>query len=264
MIQENVARAFSNQSSSFDSIEEKNAILKYMRKRIHACADSFVSAGNYMLELNCGTGIDALHFAKRNVKVLATDVADGMIAETKRKVKHENLEDKIEVKQCSFTEISSLPETGFDFVFSDFGGLNCIPDLSPVVKSVSEKLKPGGRVMFVIMPPVCPWEIVRFVKGDFKTAFRRFKRHGAKSHVEGEHFLSWYFTPNDLKKYFGPDFTMIHLEGLGSLVPPPYSEKFPRKFPRLFELLCKWESGMKMITPFNRWCDHFIIVLKKK
>ena len=260
MIQENVATAFSKQSTQFDQIEEENEILKFMRERIHRRALKHLKKGDYLLELNCGTGIDATFFAMNGIRVKATDVASGMIEQTKKKTEKFNLQNMISAEQCSYTALNKLNEGPFDAVFSDFGGLNCVSDLSEVVTGIKSKLKKGGKVILVIMPPICPWEIALALKGSFKTAFRRLKKSGAESHVEGEHFTSWYFTPSQVAKAFGPEFKIEALEGLGSLVPPPYLENFPKKFPRLFKALGKMEEKVSTLSPFNRWCDHFIIV----
>ena len=86
MIQESPAIAFSKQSSTFDKIEEENLILQYMRKRIHQHCLRFFPANASILELNCGTGIDAVFFARQGMKVLATDVASGMIKTLNSKI----------------------------------------------------------------------------------------------------------------------------------------------------------------------------------
>jgi methylase of polypeptide subunit release factors len=80
-----------------------------------------------ILELNAGTGSDAAYFADKGFLVHATDVADGMVNAIKEKAAR--LPERLTVQQLSFTELESVEGAPFDLVFSNFGGLNCIPDL---------------------------------------------------------------------------------------------------------------------------------------
>ena len=235
-----------------------------MRKRIHDHCLRFFPANAKILELNCGTGIDAVFFAGLGMKIVATDVAPGMIHTLKAKIKELNLEKKITAQLCSFTQLPQFSEGPFDVVFSDFGGLNCISDLQSVVEGIKKNLKSGGIVTLVVMPKICPWEILLALKGNFKVAFRRFKRHGAESHLEGEYFKTFYFSQMYIQKVFGQEFSMVKLEGLCSLVPPPYFELFPKKLNVTFKILTKVENAVRFTFPFDRVADHLIITLRRK
>ncbi len=235
-----------------------------MRKQIHAHCLKYFIAGNHILELNCGTGIDAVFFAGRGMKVHATDVAIGMLNELKTKVEKQNLQEKITIQQCSFTDLRFVEKKNFDHIFSDFGGLNCVKEIDQVIASFKPLLKPGGTVTLVIMPPVCPWEIFLALKGNFKTAFRRFKKNGAVSHLEGENFMSYYLSPNKIISCFGKEYEVVEQQGLGSFVPPPYLDSFPRKHPWLFNKLKQWDEKMCHTFPLNSWADHFILTMKMK
>ena len=260
---QSVSTAFTRQSTSFDQIEEQNEILQWMRKQIHEHCLRHFKPGDHILELNCGTGIDAVFFAAHGMKVHATDISEGMLAQLQKKISEKNLHEKITTQQCSFTELSKIEKTNFDGIFSDFGGLNTASDISSVINSFTQLLNPGGTVTLVIMPPVCPWEILLALKGNFKTAFRRFKPNGAESHLEGETFMSYYFRPSKIISAFGKDYEVKELQGLGSLVPPPYLDNFPRKHPLLFANLKRKEEKYCQSFPFNRWADHFILTMRK-
>ncbi len=261
---QNVSAAFSKQSSSFDEIEEHNEILKWMRVQIHKHCMKFYKVGDEILELNCGTGIDAVFFAEQGMKVHATDLSEGMLNELKKKVEKKNLQNRITTQQCSFTELEKVEKKNFDHIFSDFGGLNCVKEIDQVINQFKNLLKPGGTVTLVIMPPVCPWEILLALKGNFKTAFRRFKKSGADSHLEGIHFKSYYFSPNKLISYFGKSYRKLELKGLASLVPPPYLETFPKKYPKLFRKLIRLDEKYSGDFPFNCFADHFILTMQLK
>ena len=264
MIQEGPAIAFTKQSTSFDKIEVDNLILQYMRKRIHSHCLRFFPANANILEMNCGTGIDAVFFAGKGMHVVATDVAPGMIHALNIKIKEHKLDQNISTYLCSYTELPKFPEGPFDVMFSDFGGLNCISDLTPVVEGVKRNLKSGGIITLVVMPKVCPWELLLALKGNFKVAFRRFKRDGARSHLEGEYFKTYYFSQTYIKRIFGVEFSLVELEGICSFVPPPYFEFFPKRLNRVFKVLTKVENAVRYTYPFDRAADHFIITLRRK
>lgn len=260
----NVKAAFSKQSASFDEIEERNEILQWMRNQIHAHCMRHFNKEDHILELNCGTGIDAVFFAEQGMHVHATDIAEGMLDELRKKIDAKNLVEKISLQQCSFTELHRITQNNFDHIFSDFGGLNCVKEIDKVIASFKSLLKSGGTATLVIMPPVCPWEMLLALKGNFKTAFRRLNKNGAQSHLEGQHFISYYFSPQYINSCFGKEYETLELQGLGSFVPPPYLDSFPKKHPDLFRKLKKWDEKLCHTFPFNRWADHFILTMKIK
>lgn len=257
-----VAEAFDRQAVIFDEYEEKNQILSWMRSVVQRHMLTLIHSGNRLLELNAGTGIDAVFFAQNGVRVNAIDISEGMLLRLKQKVEKENLGDLIFVERESFANLGAFPAGAFDCIFSNFGGLNCSPNPESVIRQFSRLLRPGGTVTLVVMPPVCPWEILFALKGNFRLGFRRFKVHGTISHIEGISFKSYYFTPHRLIKAFGKEFKVISTHGLASLVPPPYLELFPANHHRLFSILKILESKLSGTFPFNSWADHFILTMQ--
>lgn len=257
-----VNQAFSKQSVQYDQEDEANAILRWMRKQVRNHALRYLAPGDKILELNAGTGLDAFYFSMKGYPVHATDLSDGMIREIELKIKNHPSTGMLSCQQCSYTELHKLNTTGFNFVFSNFGGLNCIPDLKEVTRHLPPLLEPGAHVTFVIMPPVCPWEFSFMIKGNFKKAFRRFGKNGAKAHLEGKFFQTYYFTPSQVVQAFGKDFKKIALEGLASLSPPPHNVTLQRKFPGLYRLLTKADEKLSGVFPFNCWADHFILTMQ--
>jgi ubiquinone/menaquinone biosynthesis C-methylase UbiE len=258
---EKVKQAFSKQAPVFDLQEENNEILKWMRRQIHEHCLQFFKKGDHILEMNCGTGIDAVFFAKQGINVHATDISKNMLNELEKKIYSENLSSLISFSECSFTGLYKLPEKKYDHIFSDFGGLNCADDLKEIFKQFDNLLHPRGTVTLVMMPPVCPWEILSALKGNFKIAFRRFFKKGAKSNIEGVQFTTYYYSPQQVKKSFSKKYKILSLKGIGSLSPPPYKETFPKKFPKLYKTLTIADEKLSDFFPFNRWADHFIITL---
>ena len=72
-------------------------------------------------------------------------------------------------------------EGPFDGAFSNFGALNCVPDLAAVSAGLSRHVRPGGRVLLCLMGRYVPWEWGWFLAhGDRCSAFRRLAEGGAE------------------------------------------------------------------------------------
>ncbi len=259
---ERVNVAYTTQAPLFDRIQNSNEILQWMRSRVHSAVEHYLRPGDRMLDINAGTGIDAEYFALKGHSVTAVDVAEGMVHQIRMKIERGALHRFLSVRQCSYTDVGKLYPEKFDHVLSNFGGLNCLSDLRSVAGQLMKILNPGAFLTLVIMPPVCPWEILHAVKGSFRLAFRRLHKKGIMARVEGHYFKAYYHTPEDVLRAFGERFTLVKLSGLASFVPPPYMEKFPQMFPRLFTVLKKLDERFSSFLPVNRWADQYIITLR--
>lgn len=257
---EKVNLAFTKQSLIYDEYEKSNKILEWMRQQVYDAALKYLKSGNKILELNSGTGTDALYFAKLGFEVLCTDLSDGMIEIISEKIKKENPGNRIRVLQCSYTELDKISGEKFDFIFSNFGGLNCIKDLTAVTRHFPNLLNENGKVCLVIMPLVCPWEIMQVIKFNFKFAFRRFSKFGADANVEGVSFKTYYFSYKKIKSALRSKFKIIYKQGLAVFTPIPQMENFIKKHPTFVKLLQKLDEMFSKHFPLNLVGDHLIII----
>ena len=263
---EQAAAAFNKQAEVFDHIYGNDTIIQYKRKRVREHVMKFLSPQSHILELNAGTGDDAVYFAQLGHTVHATDISTAMQQMLVKKVNQNNLENKITNELCSFTELENLLEPGpYDYIFSNFAGLNCTNELEKVLSSFFFLLKPKGLVTLIMLPKFCLWEFILLFKGKLKTAFRRFTgRKGAKAHIEGEYFRCWYYNPFFIKKHLRNAFDTLSVEGLCTLVPPSYMQGFAEKHPKLYRFLEKKENKWKARWPWRNIGDYFIITLQRK
>ncbi|MEI9943406.1 MAG: methyltransferase domain-containing protein [Chitinophagaceae bacterium] len=260
------AIAFDKQAPIFDDLYSPDLIIQYKRERVREHVERFIQPASSILELNAGTGEDAIYFANKGHYVHATDISAGMLDKLKRKVKEQKAEENITIEECSFTELIQLKKKGpYDYLFSNFAGLNCTNQLEKVLASFSFLVKPGGFVTLVMLPKFCLWEFLLLIKGKFRTAFRRFAgKKGARAHIEGEYFRCWYYNPSFIKRILKKGFETMSIEGLCSIVPPSYMEDFGLKYPGLFQFLKKKENKWKSKWPWKVIGDYYIITLKRK
>jgi len=259
------AIAFSKQAPLFDELYAGDTIIQYKRQRVRDHVLQYIRPGSQILELNAGTGDDAIFFAQRGHSVHATDISSMMQSMLKEKVKLHALEDRISNELRSFTDLAHLFNRGpYDLIFSNFAGLNCTSRLQHVLHSFHALLKPGGLVTLVILPKFCLWESLLLFRGKFKTAFRRLSgSKGSKAHIEGEYFRCWYYNPSFIRNSLKGSFKVVQVEGLCTLVPPSYIEKFAERHPRSYRYLEKKENKWKASWPWRNIGDYYIITLQK-
>jgi ubiquinone/menaquinone biosynthesis C-methylase UbiE len=261
---EAVARGFSKQSFAYDQSDKLNPVLQDLRQQVHDHLQRYLKPQSKILELNAGTGIDAAQLATEGHRVHATDISGGMIDQIGIKIDAGNLRGLLTCQQLSFDELHLVSEKKFDYVFSNMGGLNCTPDLSRVTQHLPSLLKPGAYVTWVIMPPVCPWELLQLLKGNWRQALRRWNKNGVVAHVEGEYFNTYYHSLKEIRRAFGPAFELIQAEGLAALSPPPHRGDIPMKNPGVYRVLRKADWVTRKVFPFNRWADHIIVTMQYK
>jgi len=264
--EELAAKAFTAQSPLFDALYREDLIIQYKRERVRKQVEQYIKPGSTILELNAGTGKDAVYFASKGHRVHATDIATGMLEILKGKIKLNDNSGKISYEQCSYTSLDTLQNKGpYDLIFSNFAGLNCTGELDKVLRSFAVLLNPGGMVTLVVLPKFCLWETLLLFKGKFKTASRRFfAKNGVVAKVEGNPFTCWYYNPSYIIDCLKDSFDVLSLEGLCTIVTPSYITGFGEKYPRIYKFLTRAENKLKNRWPWKYIGDYYIISLRKK
>ncbi len=264
--EQQVATAFSRQAEVFDIQYSDDAIIRYKRERVRAVLQPLLKQGINVLELNSGTGEDAIWLAQQGCHVHATDIAEGMQEKLRIKVNVAGLDHLVSTEHCSYTHLDKLLEPGpYDVIFSNFAGLNCTGELNKVLDRFYDLLTPGGTAVLVVLPGFCLWESLLVFKGKFRTATRRwFSGKGVPAKVENMPFTCWYYSPGYIKKRLSKHFAVTGLEGLCTLVPPSYISHFAERYPGWFGRLVNLENRWKKSWPWKYWGDYYIISLTKK
>ncbi len=216
-----------------------------------------------VLEINCGTGEDAIWLGDKGLEVTATDISPQMIAQSQSKSYRKNV---------SFltADINQLPgpfaNDRFDLIFSNFGGLNC---LSPIrlelfFKHASLLLPDGAKMLLVLMPRNTKWEQAYFlVKKDFAQVFRR-KKPGAIAQVDGQTVLTYYYNPREIAALAEPYFACGRVNPIGFFVPPSYLEPYFARRKKLFSVLDHCERQVYRLRFLASHSDHYGIEFTKR
>ncbi len=255
-----VSKAFTIQSAHFDELYQSNPIVEYMRKRVYTHVLKYHKPGK-MLELNSGTGTDALYFSKLGFEIYATDNAPGMVKVIKNKILPEN---KIYPFLCNFENIEKMQEYApFDSIYSNFGGLNCTSNLFSVLQKCLDLLCSGGKMTVVVMPRHCPWEWLELLTLKPRIAFRRYKKE-CNSNLETISFTTYYYNPKMIISELDKKAKVLAWEGLCSICPPSYKKKLIKYFPFFWKSLGYIENKISAWRGLRSYADYVILTFEKK
>jgi len=210
--------------------------------------------------MNCGTGEDALWLAQRGVQVLATDVSPAMLRLAQDKLAASPSRVSATFRRLAWEELEAFDAGTFDGVLSNFGGLNCVSDLASCARALAAKLRPGAAAVLCIMGPAVPWEWVWFLsQGKPAAAFRRLKRDGAQWSGIAIHYPS----VAETCRAFAQEFRLLRKCAIGALLPPPYTEKWLGRHPRLIAALDRMERRFETVWPLPMLADHYLLELER-
>jgi SAM-dependent methyltransferase len=251
---------FDELAADYDRGFTHTSIGGLLRQATHRRLAARFPLGQRVLELNCGTGEDALFLGRRGVRVLATDSSERMVEVARRKVEAANLGTVVEVRRLALDELDELEAPPFDGALSNFGGLNCVADLASVARALAARLRSGAVVLLSIMGPVVPWEWLWFLaRGEPAKAFRRLRPGG----TEWRGLTIRYPSVGRTRRSFAPAFRLLRVSGLGVFLPPPYAEPWAARVPRLLACLDRGERLLEALPPLPRLADHYLMELER-
>jgi ubiquinone/menaquinone biosynthesis C-methylase UbiE len=261
---------FDHIASTYDADFTSSTIGQLQRKAVWDKLEKILPSleGMDVLELNCGTGEDAVLFGDRGFTIVATDVSREMLRMLDAKVKGNSLQHRISSRYLDLNDFDADAfEKKFDLVFSNFGGINCIKpeSLQRLFKQLSSVLKPGGEVLAVVMPRFCLLESLYFLATfQLKKIFRRRSKQPAIVNLGNYSFPVWYYNPNQIAALTADKFEVVAKYPIGLFIPPSYLERFFSGRKRALSILYRLEKKLNGLSSLSAWSDHYIIELKLK
>jgi SAM-dependent methyltransferase len=258
-------QAFDSVAADYDGPSGNNALIQRLRARTMAAVIKHIPAGSSILDLGCGTGLDAAFLAQQGYRVTAIDWSPEMIHRAQARIAELGLQDKVDVRHLGIQELDQLPKGAFAGAYSDLGPLNCVPDLHAAARLIADALRPGGKLVLSVIGRVCPWEWIVFgMKGQWSRARVRFSKTPVPVPLNGQTVWTAYYSPREFSAAFAAaGFEILSLRALSLLVPPPYMIAFAERRPRLIEFLQRVEDRVAGWPLLREWGDHFLIVLQK-
>jgi SAM-dependent methyltransferase len=256
-------KAFDAHAQHYDAIVEPNALLQNMRTALWNEVTRRVAPPARVLDVGCGTGIDAQYFAQRGYHVTAIDASREMVNQTRQRLARENL--NVRVENLGAEELEKLGDEKLDAIYSDLGPLNCAADLENVSKQCAAHLKPRGYLIVSVMARTCPIEILYFtLRGDFKQATRRFPREMIPVNLENGIVWTRYYDPREFFKFFKNDFQLVTYRALNVFLPPPYLIRWYQRAGVLAKPLARLDARVSELPFFGNMGDHFLMTIQKR
>ncbi len=108
--------------------------------------------GKKILHLQCHFGMDTLSLARMGAEVTGIDISDKAIEEARKL--NEQLGLNAKFIYCNVYELPTLLNEEFDIVFTSYGVIGWLPDLSKWAEIINHFLKPGGFFYMAEFHPV--------------------------------------------------------------------------------------------------------------
>ena len=258
--------AFDSVAAEYDGERGNNAAIQDMRAEMWRWLDAAFPRASRLVDLGCGTGLDAVRMARCGHHVTATDWSAAMVRRTADRARGDQLTESVLTLNVGAHELERLPGAAvYDGAYSDLGALNCVPDLGQVARECARLLKPGGTLVFSVIGRICPWEMGYYLlRGRWERVWVRYARGQAPVRLNGRTVWTRYYTPREFYRPFRALFTLAHYRGLCVFVPPPYliglRERHGQWHRRLWRI-DRRAAGWPLLRGTG---DHFLIVMRRR
>jgi len=164
-----------------------------------------------ILELNCGSGEDALLFGEAGSNIVATDITEEVCRLTQAKTKQLTMQTRV---RSHYIDPESFDETVFDkkfnLIFVNFGCLNSMhPDrLTAFFEKVPSLLSANGRLIAVTIPKLRWRQVYHFLlRFNFIRAWQKF--HEKNTRIVNKGIEKWLHTPHQLRQWSKEKFRLV-------------------------------------------------------
>ncbi|MBV9578164.1 MAG: class I SAM-dependent methyltransferase [Chloroflexi bacterium] len=201
----------------------------WMRTVLHRHYAHVFKPGARVLDVGCGTGIDAVYLARRGISVLAIDFSPEMIAQCRARVASAGLEHAVQSRILSVHDLGSLSGERFDGLISAFAGLSTLPDLRQFAVDAYALVRPHGRLILHLLNRFSLWEWLGYVAhGDWPSAGQVGRRTTRDFTIGGRAVRhSLYFPHEAYRRFFRDHFVLRGAYALGSVRPPHTVRRVP-------------------------------------
>ena len=252
--------AFDAIADHYDRIFTHSIVGKAQRSLVQETVLRHLRPGQRILDLNCGTGEDAIWLASHGMSVLACDISERMIVIAKQKAAgHDNGSD-IDFAVCANEELERLrSDAPFDGVLSNFGGLNCTADLAAVANALPRLVRLRGSLFLCMLSRVCAWEILWYTaRGEWKKAFRRLENGGTEAKVGGTAFRVYYPSVREVERVFAPSFKLVSWRAIGLALPPSWLASAFHDRPSIIDSLTGADRLLGALPVLRGLGDHLL------
>ncbi len=267
-----VAKGYDLISTTYDDVEAANWVGRRLRERMQAALFRTFRPGQRVLEVGCGTGIEALALAQRGIDVVATDLSEDMVRLVQRKADGLGIRN-VAVRQLAAHEIGSLAgefgEASFDGAYSHGGVMNMDPRIEDVAAGLRRLLHPGARFLSTVVNQTSLFEAVFYpLVGKPRKGYRRLGHDvpiPITRHVAHRNYVvpTRFYSPHAFVRLLGDGFALRRLEGIEILLPPWNLSDLVDRLEPLARAVEAVESRLADKAPFNSWGSIFLAEVER-
>ena len=271
---EHVEQGYDRLARSYDDEIGTNEIGLRMRDVFRKALMSVLRPGDFVFEIGCGTGLEALWLARQGLEVMATDISGEMLAQLSEKSRAEGLSERVRTRRLAAREVGSLgsdfDQESFDGGYSHAGALNMEPDIANVPHQVAALLRRRAPFVCSVINKASLFEVLFYpMVLKPRKAFRRLgnvvpipisRRDPLNRHVIPTRF----YTPREIIALFGDGFEVRSVQGLQVFLPPANLTDVYSVLRPLFVPLEKVEGRLSTHKPVNSWGHHTILTLRRR
>jgi SAM-dependent methyltransferase len=265
-----IGAGFGRAAACYDREIGANPAMRYMRRVSLETLDTTFPPGQRVIEIGCGTGIEAVHLARRGIRVLATDLSPEMVDLTARRAARAGVQDMVQTRHLAAGELGVLLDEyergSFDGAYSSFGPLNGEPNLRAVSASLAGLIRPSGALVVSVMNRFYLFETIwALAHGHPRQAVRRWNgtAMAGVSPTLPDVIPTWYHSPRAFARAFAPAFYRVGCQALPLLLPPPPLAHAWVRAPGLVSRLAKYEEMLASRPFFCALGDHFMMRLRR-
>jgi ubiquinone/menaquinone biosynthesis C-methylase UbiE len=253
------ALAFGRMAEKYDSLFTNSVIGRLQRQIVWDALTGTFSPGQTILELNCGTGEDALFLSRLGVNVVACDASEKMVQLAKRRRAQEFPNAQIHFRVLPNEALHVFGSTQvFDGVLSNFSGLNCVPELRRVAGALGRLLKPGGRALLCMSTRLCLWEMLWYLgQANLRKAFRRLPGKTV-ARLQGIDVKVFYPFAFQIRQAFAPWFRLRRTRAVGLFIPPSYLESWATRHKNATAILVFLDRALRNVALLRQLGDHVL------
>ncbi|MHB8633093.1 MAG: class I SAM-dependent DNA methyltransferase [Thermoplasmatota archaeon] len=225
--------------------------------------------GDVVLDVGCGTGVDACQLAARGVQVVALDISAAMLERTQARARERGLSGMVQTAHLPAAEVGAIqghaPGT-LAGAYSLFGALNLEEDLEGFREGLHALLRPGAVLYAGLVNPNVLWEWTLYpllMRWDKPLRKRRRRPTMRVSRARDDRVPVHFYTPEAFARIMAPRFALESVVGANILVPPPYLDKYMRHVPGFVSRMSRWEARLAGRPPWNRWGYFSFLTLRR-
>jgi ubiquinone/menaquinone biosynthesis C-methylase UbiE len=186
----------------YDELWNDTANGRRQRLQVWREFDRLFGRGDFVIDLGCGCGDDALHLASAGVRVIGIDSSEEMIRTAQAR--------GVDARRLQIEELAVI-DGPLDGAISNFGALNCVADLAAVARELGRLVRPGHPIALCFISRFWLQETAAFLLNlRFRDAFRRWS-----GQVEWRGLVVRYPSSHKIRKVFSPWFRFIRRVRIG-------------------------------------------------